>query len=456
MALIKFFCLIVLLLLVVLVLGAPVAFSIGFVAVMGVILFMPHGNLLQFAAIIYNQGTNLDYLIISMFLLMAELLSQGDIAHDIFTVLYKYVKKINGGIGIAAILTSTVFAALCGSSAATAAAIGRISIKEMINLNYDRKFSIGLVAAGGTIGIMIPPSIPMVVYGIITETSIVKLFMAGILPGLLISTLLITYVLIKGKLTPEIVGVSVGTNKNNKLHHPSKDKGQVAISFKSEYDFNRQSFIQDFKLIGLPILLIVVILASLYAGMATPIEMAGLGVIGTMLIILITKRFSIQSFLNSLRFTAKNSAMNAFILFAGFSLSYVVSYLGLPQQLASLLTTYIHNKWIIIIVLYIMWFLLGMILDTGSMIILTIPFVFSTLIGYGFDPIWLGVVSTLCVQIAMITPPVGLVLFILKGVTDAPMSEIILGCIPFILILLFSLLILTIFPQIATYIPSLM
>lgn len=114
MALIKFFCLIVLLLLVVLVLGAPVAFSIGFVAVMGVILFMPHGNLLQFAAIIYNQGTNLDYLIISMFLLMAELLSQGDIAHDIFTVLYKYVKKINGGIGIAAILTSTVFAALCG------------------------------------------------------------------------------------------------------------------------------------------------------------------------------------------------------------------------------------------------------------------------------------------------------------------------------------------------------
>ena len=449
MALIQFFGLIIFLLIVVLVLGAPVAFSIGFTAVVGILTLMPHENLLQLAAIIYNQGTKLDYLIISMFLLMAELLTQGNIAHDIFTVLNKYVKKIKGGIGIAAILASTVFAALSGSSVATAAAIGRISIKEMINLKYDRKFSIGLVAAGGTIGIMIPPSIPMVVYGIITETSIVKLFMAGILPGLLISAMLSGYVLIKGKLTPEIVGARVDKNDINIIEqHYNKEK--------SKYDYSKKGIIKDFKLMGLPVLLIVVILTSLYAGIATPIEMAGIGVIGTMLITIINRRFNRQSFFLALKFTARNSAMNAFILFAGFSLSYVVSYLGLPHQLAELLTTYIHNRWIIIIALYLVWFVFGMILDTGSMIILTIPFVFTTLLEYGFDPIWIGVVSTLCVQIAMITPPVGLVLFVLKGVTDASMREIILGCIPFIFILIFSLLILTIFPQIATYIPSLM
>ena len=175
--------------------GTPVAFALGFSAVVLIILYMDPSQLMQIGSIAFSQSTSMNQLVAPLFILMAEALAQGNIARDIFMVLSKWLRRINGGLALSTMLASTVFAALCGSSPATAAAMGRISIKEMKKRGYRQDFAAGVVAAGGTLGIMIPPSISLVIFGIITENSIAKLFMAGVLPGILISTLLCIFIL---------------------------------------------------------------------------------------------------------------------------------------------------------------------------------------------------------------------------------------------------------------------
>ena len=193
-------------LLLVLFLGTPVAFGLGFVAVATILLYLSPNQLIQIGNIAYSQGTNMNQLVAPLFILMAEVLARGGMAADLFTVLSSWLRRLRGGLGISATLACTVFAALCGSSPATAAAIGRISIGEMIKHNYRDDFAAGVVAAGGTLGIMIPPSIPLVVYGIMTENSITKLFVAGIIPGLIISFLLCVFIFLRARFQPGLVG----------------------------------------------------------------------------------------------------------------------------------------------------------------------------------------------------------------------------------------------------------
>jgi len=443
MAFIETLLLLVLLLFIIIVVGTPVAFAIGFVAVTGIYFLLPPSHFIQIGNVVYSEGTNINQLIVPLFLLMAEFLAQGGIASDLFTVLSKWLKKIKSGLGVGAILACTIFAALCGSSPATAAAVGRISIKEMVKRNWNENFAIGLVAAGGTIGIMIPPSIPLAIFGIITETSIVKLFMAGILPGLLNSFLLIVFILIRAKLNPKLVGAGT-ENAGHQDESPPVDLDKFKLA----------ELKKDLLLMLPPIALIVLILSVLYLGIATPTEMAGVGVIGALIIIAINKKINSGVLVDVFKSTARSSSMVMFLLFGGMSLSYLVSYLGISQELAGFMTATIANKWLIIMIVYAIWFILGMIIDPMSMIILTIPFIFSTLVAYGFDPIWIGIVSTLCIEIAMITPPVGMNLFILTSVTGTPMKEVSKGTIPFVMVLIISLILLTIFPQIALYLPS--
>ncbi len=418
--------------------GAPVAFALGFTAAASIVLFIEPSQLANIGAIAFKQTTSINQLVIPLFVLMAEILAQGGVATDIYSVLNKWLKRFKGGLAITATLASTIFAALCGSSPATAATIGRISVKEMTDSGYKGSFAAGTVVAGGTLGIMIPPSIAFVTYGIITETSIVKLLMAGLLPGLMMSAILCISIIIRTRINPDLVG---------------EVKGEISES-KQSYKYNRSELPGDLRTLLPSAILISVVLGGMYTGVATATESAAIGCIGAFVIVIAHKRLTKKMFTDILCNTMKTSTMIMFLVLCGLALSYAISFIGIPQYLTNLITATGASKWTIMILLYVLWFILGCLMDPGSMIVLTIPFIFPTLIELGFDPIWVGVVSTLCVEIGMITPPVGLNLFVLRSVSDVPMKDIIVGSIPYVFILIFCLVILSIFPQISLFLPS--
>ncbi|MCR4442832.1 MAG: TRAP transporter large permease subunit [Peptococcaceae bacterium] len=437
---------IIAILLISILIGTPVAFALGFTTIASIVLFMNPSQVSQISRIAYEQGISINQVVVPLFILMAEFLAKGNVAADIFTVLNKYLHKIKGGLAISATLGCSIFAALCGSSPATAAAIGRVSIAQMVARGYRQEFAAGVVAAAGTLGIMIPPSIPFVMYGIITENSIAKLLIAGILPGLMLSAMLCIFIMIRVKLNPKLIeqGLAAAEQK----------AAAEAANPKIDDISGRTTVYQDFKLIIPPAILILLVLGSLYTGWATPTESAGIGGIGALMIVLLLRRFSKPLLTDVLTATARTSTMILFLVIFGMSLSYAVGYLGLAQDIADLIVGIGINKYVVIVLLYGLWYIMGCLMDPGSMVILTIPFIYPTLIALGFDPIWLGVVSTLCVEIGMITPPVGFNLFIIKSSCDIPMQKVIVGALPFVILLTLALAILTVFPEIATYLPS--
>jgi tripartite ATP-independent transporter DctM subunit len=292
---------------------------------------------------------------------------------------------------------------------------------------------------------MIPPSITLVIYGIITENSIAKLFMAGIFPGILISLLLSCFVMVRIFLNPELI------RKENNVFDllPGIDKEEK----NSE---NARSILNDFYIVSPPLILIILVLGSLYFGVATPTEAAGIGAVGALLMVMMRGRLTLTRLEAILGATAKNSVMILFLIIGGMTLSYVVSYMGLARELSALIVNAGLDRWTIMILIYILWLVLGCLMDPLSMIVLTIPFIYPTILELGFDPLWLGIVSTLCVEIGMITPPIGLNLFVLKAITDVPMAEIMLGAFPFVLVLIVGMVILSLFPKICLILPSTM
>lgn len=451
-------CIIVILLIAIFI-GTPVATAIGFTGVAALLLFMGPNFLSQFGIIAYEQGISMNQLIAPLFILMAEFLARGGIAEDLYRVLNKYLHKLKGGLALSTTIACTIFAALCGSSPATAASIGRISVGSMTKRGYDPAFAIGTVAGGGTLGIMIPPSITFVTYGILTETSIAKLLMAGLLPGIMLSALMCVSIVIRVRRNPTLIGDTKKAVAAAKAQHEARMAAEAARPATVEIDESlekKTTVWQDLKLAVPAFVLIIVVLGAMYTGIATATESAGLGAVGAFIILILQGRMKLPIFTEAMKATARTSAMIIFLLIGGFCLSYVISYLGLAQSLASIIASTGLNRWVIMILLYVLWFVLGCLMDPGSMVILTIPFVFETLTSLGFDPIWIGVVSTLCVEIGMITPPVGLNLFILRSSTDVPMTQIIKGALPYVLVLAIGLVILNIFPGIALFLPSLM
>lgn len=431
------------LIIVMIVIGTPVAFALGTAASLMIFMFMNGGQIQQLGSIAFSQGTSSNQLVAPLFILMAEFLSIGGIASDIFTALNNKMKNLKGGLAISAVVASTIFAAMCGSSSATAAAIGRVSIREMIAKGYREDFAAGTVMAGGTLGIMIPPSITFVTYGIITETSISKLLMAGLLPGLMIAGMLCVFVYIRVRLNPDLV---------NAVYEKAEEDDQKVEEFKNK---KKRSFSDSMVLkIVAPAILIVAVLGCMYTGAATPTESAGIGAIGALIIVILLRRCNKNMMMESFSQAAKTSAMILFLVICGFGLTYVVAYLNIASSIAAAIAASGVNKWVVIILVYCLWLLLGCLMDPGSMVVLTIPFLLPALNALGFDTIWLGVVSTLMVEVGMITPPVGLNLFVTKTISGLEFKTLIKGSLPFLGVFAVALILLTIFPQIALVIPN--
>jgi len=414
-------------LLLLLALGVPVAFSLGIAGMVGVYFFLSPAMLMQIARISFEVGSTHLFIVAPLFVLMAGLVSQSDVAERSFDAAKKWLNWLPGSLGVATVASATLFASISGSSPATAAAIGYTAVPEMLRNGYDKRLAVGIVAAGGTLGILIPPSVVMIIYGIITETSIGALFTAGIVPGLLFSALLSGYVIWKSR---------------------DDHAGQrLKVSWGERFG----------ALSGIwPIMvLFAVVMGSIYSGIATPTEAAGIGAGAALLLTFGRKGMGFAGLDNVLIRTAQTTAMILLLIVCGSFFGFVVAAVGVAHGLVEALTeAEIQPIWVLVGYLVVL-LILGCLMDPASMLVITLPIAFPVLKDLGFDAVWLGILVTVAVEIGMITPPVGLNLFVLKGVVPKEIStgDIAAGAVPFVFVLLLGMLIVLAVPEIATWLP---
>ena len=421
--------LIIFILIVLLGLGTPIAFCLGFMGVVGVLSFVDVGALYQIAEIAADSGTNLFMLTLPLFILMAEVVSFAGVGDDLYEATHDWLSWLPGGLAISSIATCTGFAAISGSSPATAATVGLVAIPEMTKRGYNRKLAVGAIAAGGTLGILIPPSITMIIYGIITEVSIGKLFIAGIIPGILLALIL----------SGAIAGAVI--------LNPSLAPRIASVSWKQR--FRSLSKVWAF------VLLAISIVGSIYAGIATPTESAAIGATLSIFIALLYRRLSIKALHGALLRTVGVTAMIMFLVIGGHVMAFLLSTLTIPQYLTEAIMTLNASKWFVMIVINAVLLVMGCLLDPMAIMVITLPILFPIVTQLGFDPVWFGIIVTINVEIGMITPPVGLNLFILKGsVPGVTMRDLVGGALPFALLLGVGLILIMVFPSLATWLPG--
>lgn len=409
-----------------LVIGMPVAFTLSVAGILGIIQFVDVSFLSQVPVIAYKTLDSYVLTSVPLYILMSQIMLTGRVGSGLFELGSKWMGHLPGGLGIATIFACAIFAAISGSSVATAVTIGAMAIPEMLKRSYDRKLVVGSVAAGGTLGILIPPSIPMILYGTITDESVGKLFMSGVVPGALLTVLFICY----------IVFASWDKPREPRSSHAEKMK----------------SLRENIWGLFLP----VIIIGGIYTGIFTPTEAAAVGTVYALAITFFVYRsVTIQDMPAILRATIKTSCMIFSIMIGAMLFGYILTILQVPQALMRLVTEGDLNRWIVMLGINIMMLILGCVLETVSIILITLPMLYPIIKALGFDPIWFNVVLLINMELALITPPVGMNLFVIRGISeDSSIQDIIAGAAPFAAIMVFEILLLCFVPEIATWLPS--
>ena len=424
-------------LMVVLFIGTPIAMGLGFIGIAGIAIFLDMGLVTAIATNTYNQALSITTVMIPMFILMAEFLSNSNIATELFDVIRRRLKRVPANLAISSVVSTTIFSALCGSAPASAATMGKISVPSMLKNGYRKSFAAGTQAAGGNLGIILPPSINFIIYGMITETSIVKLFIAGVFPGLMISVMMIVYILVRNKLDP------------NLIVPPAGNTGEAAAENEKKF-----TVWQDAGTVVPVVVLIALIFSMLYSGVATAAETAAVGAIGAAVIVLLQRKMTGEVMKKTLRNTTSTSCMIMFLMFGGMAFTMFLTVMGLPQSMSSLIISASPSPWITMVVVVIVFITIGLFVDPVSLMLIILPFTSPFIFALGFDKIWFGVIVTIACAIGMITPPVGMNLFVLKGATGVPMGDIVRGAIPYVLIFIVAIIVICIFPGIALYLPN--
>ena len=410
-------------------LGTPISFCLGFLGVAGIVALLDFGILYQIAEVAATTGTNLFMITLPLFILMAEVVSFSGVGDDIYTAAHDWLSWLPGGLAISSIATCTGFAAISGSSPATAATVGLVAIPEMIKRGYNRKLAVGSIAVGGTLGILIPPSITMIIYGVITEVSIGKLFIAGVIPGIILALILSLAIAIAVKIRPELAPRTTGVSW-----------GQRFSSLKRVWAF---------------VILAISIIGTIYAGIATPTESAAIGATLAIVIALFYRRLTIKAIHGALLRTVAVTAMIMFLVIGGTVLAFLLSSLTIPQYITEAIASWNVSKWAVMIMVNLILLGMGCLLDPMAIMVISLPIIFPIVTQLGFDPVWFGIVVTINVEMGMITPPVGLNLFILKGtVKGITMQDIVGGSLPFLFLLMLGLAVIMLFPSLATWLPG--
>ena len=409
--------------------GIWVGISMIGVSTIGMIMFTsrPVGDAM--ATTMWSMASSWSLTALPLFVWMGEILFRTKLSENLFKGLSPWLSKLPGGLIHVNILGCAIFAAISGSSAATVATVGKMSIPELRKRNYPERFLLGTLAGSGTLGLLIPPSIILIIYGVTVEESIAKLFLAGIIPGIGLALLFMIYV--------------VGWSLKNKKIMPVISE-----------DF---SFIDKVKQSGqlLPvILLIFAVIGSIYAGIATATEAASLGVLGALVLSFFQKSLTKESFSKSLLGATKTSCMIAFILAGSSFLTLAMAFTGLPKNLAVFIDTLQLSPYMLLLVLTIFYIILGMFLDGISAVVLTMAIIEPMIRQAGFDMIWFGIYLVIVVEMAQITPPVGFNLFVLQGMAKRDMGFIARSAFPLFLLMILAVIIIISFPQLALWLPE--
>jgi len=421
--------------------GIPICAGLAGISMVVILIFSPH-LISTLPYVLHGSMDSFALLAIPLFILLSAPIAESHASKDLYETLHKWLHKIPGGLGIANMVGCGIFAALCGSSPATAAAIGGIGIPEMRRRGYSPALATGLIAHAGTFGILIPPSVTMILYGVATETSIGKCFIAGILPGILLvllSCLWLGAVFFYRKIVPARRGSTYFLETE-------------AVSEKFSWS---EKFLSLFKV--LPFVLIIIgIMGSLYGGWATPSEAGGLGAVLSLIFVIgIYKVYRPRQLWKILIKALNESGMILMIMAAALVFAWVSSDLYATQALGELILELPLGKWGIIAVINVLLLVLGCFIPPAAVILMVAPLLLPIIQGLGFDPIWFAVVMTVNLEIGLVTPPVGLNLYVVKNIApDVPMSSVLLGVTPFVIIDLLVIVILCIWPELALWLPN--
>ena len=409
--------------------GIWVGISMIGVSTIGMIMFTsrPVGDAM--ATTMWSMASSWSLTALPLFVWMGEILFRTKLSENLFRGLSPWLSKLPGGLIHVNILGCAIFAAISGSSAATVATVGKMSIPELRKRNYPESFLLGTLAGSGTLGLLIPPSIILIIYGVTVEESIAKLFIAGVIPGIVLAILFMVYV--------------IGWSIQNKEIMPLISE-----------DF---SFLEKVKKSGqlLPVVLLIFsVIGSIYAGIATATEAASLGVLGALVLSYFQKSLTKESFNKSLLGATKTSCMIAFILAGSSFLTLAMAFTGLPNNLAVFINTLQLSPYMLLIVLTLFYIILGMFLDGISAVVLTMAIIEPMIRQAGFDMIWFGIYLVIVVEMAQITPPVGFNLFVLQGMAKKDMGFIARSAFPLFLLMILAVIIIIAFPQLALWLPE--
>jgi len=379
----------------------------------------------------YQTASNYTLTVIPLFILMGQFAGHSRMGADLYQGIYRWIGFLPGGLAMATVAACAGFAAVSGSSLATAATMGMVALPEMKRFGYDDRLATGSVAAGGTLGILIPPSTVMVIYGILTEQPIGTLFVAGILPGLLLSGLF-------------LITIYILTMRNPELGPPGPR-------------FSLRERIGALQSMGGLLGLFILVIGGLYAGWFTPTEAAGIGAFGALLVTLIKRRLNRENLLASLTETTLTTAMVFLILIGANIFGYFLAVSQIPEWVISRTTSLGMNRYLVLGVVCLVYMVLGCLMEGLAIMVITLPVIYPMMMNLGFDPIWFGVVITLFMEMSLITPPVGMNVFLISGVArDVPMAVIFRGILPFFLAMVVCLVLLILAPQIALFLPGTM
>jgi C4-dicarboxylate transporter, DctM subunit len=413
-------------------LRVPLAFAMGIVGIAGMGLtrgWMP--ALASTAQVVQETGFAYTLSVIPLFILMGNFVARAGLAHELFAAAYAFIGHFRGGLAHATIAACAGFGAICGSSIATAATMSKVAYPSMKKLGYSDSLATGVMAAGGTLGIMIPPSTIMVIYGIITETNIGKLFAAGVIPGILTALLMMT-------------GIVVMTARDPS-HAPAGERSTWPQRWAA------------LRGIWGVVVLVFIVLGGIYGGVFTATEGAGIGASGAFLFALARGRLTWAVLYQVLVESARTTAMLFTLLIAATIFANFVNFTTMPGDLKTWITGQGLSPTMIIAAMMLIYIVLGTVMEELTMVLLTIPLFFPIVTALGFDPVWFGVLIVMVVQIGLISPPVGMNLFVLNSLLpNVGLGAIFRGCWPFVAVMIFVLMLLVAFPQITLWLPSLM
>ena len=423
--------------------GIPIAFALGTIAIIFMFFFMPHASLDTVTQNVYEEMASITLLSIPLFILKGAAIGKSRAGQDLYSALHAWLHRVPGGLGVANVFACALFAAMAGSSPATCSAIGSAGIPEMRKRGYSGGFAAGIIAAGGTLGILLPPSITMILFAVAAEKSLGRLFLAGIGPGLLLVSLFGGYAVIRFR--QEYAAAEAAYKKGGP---------EAAILARDEY-----TLAERFSVLPrvLPfVLLLTGVMAALYGGYATPSETAGLG--GLLALALIAMIYGVwrpSDLAPIMKSTIRESTMLMMIIGMSLLYSYVMSYLHISQSAAETIVAAGFSRWVLLAMILLFVVVLGFFLPPVSIILMTAPIILPPLKAAGFDLVWFGIVMTIVMELGLIHPPVGLNIFVIRNIApDIPLGQVIWGIMPFVGLMIFAIVLLCVMPQIATWLPD--